>query len=176
MTFVVVTGQPGSGKSTIAAPLAKRLRMSLLAKDTVKEALAVLDDPETITVSRSQELGAASFEVVFALASNSSSAVLEASWNSTLAGQRLADLPGTLIEVHCHCPPDVARQRYIERASRRHWVHLDANRAQDDELWASPGPHGLSSPVITVDTTGATDIAALADEVTAHLSWQQTLL
>lgn len=171
MTFVVVTGQPGSGKSTVAVPLAERLRMSLLAKDTVKEALAVLADPESIDVDRSQELGRASFEVIFALASQSGGAVLEASWNPVYAGERLAALPAPIIELHCQCPPEVARRRYVERASRRHWVHLDATRAHDASLWASPGPLGLSDPVIIVDTTGPTDIAAVAQELTNHTDW-----
>ncbi len=92
MTFVAVTGQPGAGKSTLAALLAKRLQMSLLAKDTVKEALAMLEDPERITLSRSQDLGRLSFEVIFALASDSGGAVLEAPWDPALAGRRLAEL------------------------------------------------------------------------------------
>ncbi len=171
MTYVVVTGQPGSGKSTIAVPLARRLRVSLLAKDTVKEALAMLEHPESLTVRRSQELGAASFEVIFALAAGSGSAVLEASWNHAVARERLAQLPGNLIEVHCQCPPDLARRRYVERASSRHWVHLDATRAQEQELWASPGPHELSDPVIVVDTTEDTNVEALANEVAQHPSW-----
>ena len=173
VTFVVVTGQPGSGKSTLAGPLARRLRMSLLAKDTIKEALAVLADPEGITASRSRELGAASFDVIFALASQSGGAILEASWDPMLAAERLTKLPGALIEVHCQCPPQVARRRYIERADRRHWVHLDATRAHDDELWAAPGPHGLSDPVIVVDTTTPLDLEAVVSELTDHSGWSQ---
>ena len=146
VTFVVVTGQPGSGKSTLAAPLAHRLGLALLAKDPVKEALAVLEDQATLTVDRSRELGSASFAVVFAIAAQNSGAVLEASWNPALAEERLAGLSRPPIEVHCQCPPEAARQRYIERTGRRHWVHLDAVRAQESELWRSAGPHGLVRP------------------------------
>lgn len=85
--------------------------LSLLAKDTVKEALAVLSDPAAITVEKSHELGGASFEVIFALAAQSGGAVLEASWNPVLDGKRLANLPGPLIEVHCSCAPEIAGQR-----------------------------------------------------------------
>ena len=37
--FVLVAGPPGSGKSSLAAPLAKELGLPLLAKDEIKEAL-----------------------------------------------------------------------------------------------------------------------------------------
>ena len=35
-----MTGPPGSGKTTLARPLAQRLRLPLLSKDDIKEALA----------------------------------------------------------------------------------------------------------------------------------------
>ena len=38
-TLIVVTGAPGSGKSTVAVPLARRLGVPLIAKDDIKEAL-----------------------------------------------------------------------------------------------------------------------------------------
>lgn len=119
------------------ATRARTLGLALLAKDTVKEALAVLEDEATLTIDRSRELGSASFEVVFAIAAQNSGAVLEASWNPALAGERLAGLSRPLIEVHCQCPPEVARQRYVERAGRRHW-YIPAGPATSG--WADPGP------------------------------------
>lgn len=37
--FVIVSGPPASGKTTMAAPLAEQLRLPLIAKDTIKDAL-----------------------------------------------------------------------------------------------------------------------------------------
>ena len=37
--FVLVSGLPGSGKSTVAAPLAQALGLPLLARDDIKESL-----------------------------------------------------------------------------------------------------------------------------------------
>ncbi len=145
--------------------------MTLVAKDAVKEALAVLADPAALTVDDSRRLGAAAFEVLFAIASTSDGAVLEASWNPAHARDRLADLPHTAIEVHCRCPPDVARGRYRERALGRHWIHLDSIRADDDSLWADPGPLGLAEPVIVVDTSEPVDIDAVVNEVRRHPAW-----
>ena len=44
--YVVVSGPPGSGKTTLAPRLAAELDLPLIAKDTIKQALlAVLDVP-----------------------------------------------------------------------------------------------------------------------------------
>ncbi len=40
MTLIVVSGAPGTGKSTIAAAVAAHLGWPLLSLDTIKEALA----------------------------------------------------------------------------------------------------------------------------------------
>ena len=37
--IVLVSGAPGSGKTTLAHPLAEQLGLPLFAKDTIKEAL-----------------------------------------------------------------------------------------------------------------------------------------
>ena len=99
-TFLVVSGSPGSGKTELATPLAERLSLPLLTKDTIKEVLAGLYRPEEVTVAASQRLGALAFDVLFAVAANcNGGAVLDAAWSSTLAPAKLERLPGTLIEL-----------------------------------------------------------------------------
>lgn len=143
--------------------------MPLLSKDTIKEALSSLTDPQSITVEESKALGAASFDVVFTLLQHGTSAVVEASWNPAIAGPLLQALPHRLIEVHCRCDPDTARRRYIDRASQRHWVHTDHDRFNDDQLWSNEtaGPLLLGEETIEVDTTQPVDIQAIAKRVIA---------
>lgn len=38
--IVLVNGAPGSGKTTLASPLGRMLGLPLIAKDTIKEAMA----------------------------------------------------------------------------------------------------------------------------------------
>jgi predicted kinase len=162
--FVVVSGPPASGKSTIAPQVAGSLRLPLLAKDTVKEALMAVLPPADVEASRS--LGRAAFRAVFAVAAESSAgAVLEAPFHRTAAGD-IARLPGTVIEVFCRCDRDVALRRYRARAASRQPGHFDTVR-KDHELWnddvARPVAGGW--PVIEVDTNRPVDVTALAAEI-----------
>jgi predicted kinase len=60
--FVVVSGPPASGKSTLAPALAGELGLPLVAKDTIKDALmSVLPVPD---VEASRQLGRASVAAI----------------------------------------------------------------------------------------------------------------
>ena len=165
--FVLVAGWPGSGKSTLASALAAELRLPLLAKDEIKEALMDgLGRPAT--VAQSQRLGKAAVLVMLRIARHCPAAVLDSTWfDYTLP--LLNALPGQLAEVHCTIPRDLAQARYMARAATRHPGHLDAART-DEELWGEPSrPPGLG-PVIDVDTSGPVDITRLAAALDRALS------
>ena len=56
--FILVAGPPGSGKSTVARPVAEALGLPLLVKDAIKDTLMdELGAPATVEESR--ELGRA---------------------------------------------------------------------------------------------------------------------
>lgn len=163
--YVLVAGPPGSGKTTLAVPLASKLRSPLLSKDAIKETLMdSLGTPTTVEESRA--LGRAAVETMLAIAHTSPGAVLESNF-AAHAVQALRTLPGTIVEVRCRCPRDLALSRYRARAASRHPGHLDAER-DDAELWNDEllTPLGLG-PLIEVDTAGAVDVEALAAEIRA---------
>jgi predicted kinase len=172
MSYVVVTGLPGSGKSTLARTLSQALGMPLISRDAIKEQLAGPGARE-VTPEESGRLGEVAFERVFELAAEADAAVIEASWHPDRGRGRIADLPGPVIEVHCACPADIARRRYIERAKSRHHAHLDSNRLDDAELWSPTHARalGLSDPVIEVDSTAPIDVEGTADEIRQHPGW-----
>lgn len=161
--YVVVSGPPGSGKTTLARPLAAALGLPVVAKDTIKEALA--DALGAASVEESRRLGGAAVAVLLAVAAESpAGAVLDCNFRRSFAAAELARLPGPVVEVFCRCPQEVAAERY--RSRTRHAVHFDADRTPED-LWhpevAQPVAGGW--PVVEVDTTGPVDVAALAAEV-----------
>lgn len=165
--FVVVSGPPASGKSSLAPALAAELDLPLLAKDVVKDALVdVLGAPD---LPRSRELGRAAVQVLLAVAATAGRAVLESVWHAD-ARERLAALPGPTVEVFCRCDPDVLRTRFAARSASRAAGYFDRERSAS-ELWnvevGSPVAGGW--PVLEVDTGAVVDVAALARRITASV-------
>jgi predicted kinase len=176
--LVLVSGPPGAGKTTIAVPLAAELGFALLAKDQVKESLAdslgdvaIPNASPDARLAWSRRLGGAAMELLWTLAQTAPAVVLEANFwpDDPRHRSRIAALAVQPVEVFCHCPVDVATARYSQRAMSRHVVHHDSVRGLELEVFTrSDHPIGIGD-VVTVDTTAAVDIAALADTVRTRL-------
>ena len=137
--FVVVSGPPASGKSTLAPVLARDLGLPLVAKDTIKDAL--MSELAVPDVEASQQLGRAAVAAMLAVGAESPvGAVIESNFYRSVAVERLGRLPGTVVEVFC-----LAIERFpltgtgqIEAMacrsspSRRHVVHPSSGRAPSD--------------------------------------------
>ncbi len=163
--FVLVAGPPGSGKSSLAVPLAGALGLPLLAKDEIKEALmSELGRPGTVEDSR--RFGRAAVMAMLQVARSAPGAVLDSTFYPYTV-PHLTALEGTLVEVRCRCPREVAEQRYQARSATRHAGHLDAQRPPE-ELWNEHHlrPLGLG-PLIEVDTSRPVDVEPLARRIRA---------
>jgi predicted kinase len=166
---VVVTGPPAAGKTTIARELAARLRLPLITKDTIKEAL--FDGLGTGDLAWSQRLGEATYLAMLALAEESvavgASLVLEA--NFIRGGEaRLAALPARFVQVHCSAPLEVLVERYASR--ERHPGHIDVERIdalRDAVEMGRHEPLDLQGETIRIDTSDPVDLVALGDQIAA---------
>jgi predicted kinase len=162
---VYISGSPGAGKSSIAFPLAAELGYSLVTKDLVKEALhdaLYVPGEGELDLAWSRRLGAASFAVLWTLAARAGDMVIEANFhphNDEALGQ-LRGMGDRTVEVHCACPAAVAHARYNARS--RHEVHRGTLPLSAMDKYDRPVGIG---PLITVDTTGPVDVAAIAAEV-----------
>jgi predicted kinase len=162
---VYISGSPGAGKSSIAFPLAAELGYSLVTKDLVKEALhdaLYVPGEGDLDLAWSRRLGAASFAVLWTLAARAGDMVIEANFhphNDEALGQ-LRGMGDRTVEVHCACPAAVAHARYNARS--RHEVHRGTLPLSAMDKYDRPVGIG---PLITVDTTGPVDVAAIAAEV-----------
>jgi predicted kinase len=163
MTLIVVSGAPGTGKSTIAGALASYLRWPLLELDMIKEALADvlgLGDEDW-----SDRVGDAAAEVVFRLSARFPDVVAEGWWRGARRERALTEFAGA-VEVFCRCGPQIAESRMRGRhATGRHPIHRDVINPSILErapmLAASVVPLGLGGALVEVDTglPGATAMA-----------------
>jgi hypothetical protein len=147
---VLVPGAPGSGKTTLAVPLAAELGFALLSKDRIKETLH-------------DALGAP-------VAADAPAVVLEANFRPRHAygRSRISALSARPVEVNCVCPPELAARRYAERAVTSHPVHV-VTSLTPEVLAEYDEPVGIGE-LITVDTTAPVDVVVLAERVLASLS------
>ena len=164
--LVIVSGPPAAGKTTIAVPLAERLGLPLLAKDTLKETLHDFLGGEGRAWS--QRLGIATFELMFGILDEllASGCSVVAEGNFTRAESVLALPAARVVEVHVTAPPDVLHERYASRAPR-HAVHCDEEVVDGVAARATAGewdPLGVGETIV-VDTTKPVDLDALARSV-----------
>lgn len=183
-TLIVVTGAPGSGKSTVAAPLAERLRLPLIAKDELKEALWEQLGPGDR--DRFLAYGRATYPLMLLVARlvlrSGGSAVLEANFTPDLAAPDLEALrdetPFRFVQVLCLADPAICIARYRERAETdaRHPMHrvggveseASVERRLREGVWERPIQ--LEGDLFTLDTNEPVDVDALADEIAAALT------
>ena len=168
--YVLVSGPPASGKSTLAPQIAAHLGLPLLAKDVVKDALMRAIPPADVEASR--RLGSAAVAALYALAADATrGAVIESVFYRSRALPDIAALPGRVLEVFCRCERDIALTRYRARAGTRAAGHLDVERTPD-ELWHPEIVEPLAGgwPVVDVDTNDAVDMPALLQRIDAEMA------
>jgi hypothetical protein len=126
--FIVVSGLPASGKSTLGRAVANAVQLPLLDKDQILEGL--FDSLGVGNAAWRSRLSRAADEVLREQVCTLSGAVIASWWRHPLSTAEsgtpvewLAALPGELVELHCLCSPKVAASRFIGR--ERHAGHLD---------------------------------------------------
>ena len=132
MQWLLITGLPGTGKTTLARQLAQRFGVPLLGKDSVKDALLNLLGAASADDSR--RLSDASFAVLFTLAGELAAAnvdfILEGNFRPGEHEPALARLGGArCAQVLCRLREPLRLARLAQRQAERHPGHRDADPA-----------------------------------------------
>jgi len=176
MTFIVFSGLPGTGKSTVARQLAPRLGLPLLDKDDFLDTLFAergVGDAEWRT-SLSREA-----DERFATAAKQLGQACFVSWwrhrdSSTQSGtptEWLSTLPAPIVEVHCRCGVPTAVERFLTR--QRHPGHLDSSRTRSSLLTEFTALHDRPlgiGPVIDLETETEVDSDSLLHSIRAAVA------
>jgi len=162
--LVVVTGRPGSGKTTLAYDLARAVRCPAVCRDEIKEGLintlgqgAPHDDRDLAL-----KANGAFFETICKLLDLRISLIAEAAFQHHLWTPKLEPFRGVarMQIIVCTVHPALARSRCIDRfkadPTREHY-HPDpavlAQREGRDAPLPTYEPPRLDVPTMTVDTS-----------------------
>ncbi|MFD5583572.1 AAA family ATPase [Streptomyces sp. NPDC127063] len=174
--LTLVSGLPGSGKSTLSGALADRLGVTLLSSDRVRKELAGIPAAQSAAADYGEGLYtpewtartyATLLDRAAALLSSGESVVLDASWTDETqreAAVRMAERASAdLVALHCHVPHEVSAARLSARGPGPSDADLEIATAMAAR--ESPWPEAVA-----VDTSGPLE-STVAQALAAVRPW-----
>jgi predicted kinase len=164
--LIVVTGRPGSGKTTLTHALARAIRCPAICRDEIKEGI-VNSITATAAAPPIDELqrhaNDAFFQTIETLLQHGVTLVAEAAFQHKIWAPRLAPVLGMIRSTRlivCAIDPELARSRHVQRGladPQRERFHGDqvvqAAREGRTLPLISYDPPTLDVPTLVVDTT-----------------------
>ncbi len=160
--LIVVTGRPGSGKTTLAHTLAQSVRCPLISRDEFKEGIVntIKNSESTSTDDLNLYVYNIFFETIEFLLGKSITLVIEAAFQHKLWAPRLEPLKkvARIRLICCSINSELAYSRFTQRGLadparaqfHDNWV---AQTSKEEFLSRSYQPPELDVPTLTVDTS-----------------------
>ncbi len=166
--LVLVSGAPGTGKTTLAQHLSQILSLLLLSKDTIRE---IMIDAFTIqSREQSKAIGVPAYRVYYGIIGQFLAAgisiIADCNFHRGVSEHDVRPLiaKAQTVLIHCRTTHAISTQRFIERSQQpdRRYAALDAERLAQIEAgefevpwWAYDEPMQLDVPTLVVDTTAS---------------------
>ncbi len=167
--LIVVSGLPGTGKTTLARRISRSFDIPLISKDNIKERL--FDELGTKDLAWSRKLGKASINILFHLImvqlSARKSVIAESNFKQGISCQSLKEIinkhPCDVIQLHCITDSKILFKRFLMRTDtkERHQGHSDQLTEQEmkeKDILEAQKPLKIPGRLITFDTTDLRDV------------------
>ncbi len=134
ISLIIITGLPGTGKTTLGRKLAEELRLPFICKDDIKELL--FDGLGWQDREWSKKIGGSSYDLLYfiteSLLKAEKSLIVETNFNPKFADKKFLDLKEKYnflpFQIRCTTDGEILLDRFTKRANSddRHPGHIDS--------------------------------------------------
>ncbi len=134
ISLIIITGLPGTGKTTLGKKLAEEFRLPFICKDDIKELL--FDSLGWKDREWSKKIGGVSYDILYFITESllraEKSLIVETNFNPKFAEKRFLDLKKkydfTPFQIRCITDGEILFDRFTKRTNsdNRHPGHIDA--------------------------------------------------
>lgn len=134
ISLIIITGLPGTGKTTLGKKLSEGLKLPFICKDDIKELL--FDGLDWQDREWSKKIGSSSYDLLYyiteSLLKTEKSLIVETNFNPKFANQKFLDLKEKYdfdpLQIRCITDGEILLERFMKRANSddRHPGHVDS--------------------------------------------------